>query len=498
MSSITDCNKAFPTKLFILINTRIKGNQKIKYVPAMTLPRQSGSTVYFDPFVSLDKNIVDGVEIPQNYKALLESKKNESVTQVKNDEGYQKNVMKYQTFVKDKTMQQFFVKKEFDEMVKKAIKGGIEDLSEELDDLDDKIDTDRRNGKVNNGDLVYRNRILDKIAAVEKHNIKLTLETLFSKGNPFYLNGNKYSIFNYTWVNSSKIEKQNIQIVNRNPLFQQYSSRSATTTTTKNSLIIDYIYYLNYFWRKYYDSVDGEYPLYRNLDEFYKKENLKRGRRYTNSEWVDAKRILSNAPQNVKYAIVKRNMGIRRLYSDRHYNPRVTQDMFQKIIDLEAGNKLKLAAEVRIGGAMSTIDKYGSCYYVVIIDLEIFPKEKMTPLDEYHLNCDMKKIEIIKAYNELLGRKPPPPPLLAIEGVKGYRVSRRNPSIYKKGREYYDNNNETRRTRRRPAQTRARYTRRVPVAREVRQTRRVPVARRLRRGGESEREEDNSDYKIDS
>jgi len=468
----TDCNKVFPTKLFILINTRIKGNQKIKYVPAMTLPRQSGSTVYFDPFVALDKNSVDGIEIPQSYKTLLESKKKESTIQVKNDDTYQKNAAKYQSFVKDKTMQQFFVRKEFDDMIKRSIKNGVEDLSEELDDLDEKIDTDRRNAKVNSGDLLYRNRILDKISVVEKNNIKLTLESLFSEGNLFYLNGNKYSIFNYTWLNSSKIEKQNIQSVSRNPLFQQYSSRAAASPHKKNSLINDYIYYLNYFWRKYYDAINGDYPVYRNLDEFYKKENLKNGKRYTTNEWVDAKRVLNAAPQNVKYAIVKRNMEIRRLYSDKRYNPRMSQDLFKKIVDLDTGNKLKLATGVRVGGALSTIDKNGVCYYVVIIDLELFPKEKITSVDEYRLNCDMKKIEIVKAYNELLGRKAPLPPLLSFEGTKGYRVSRRNPAVYKTG-----NNNNTRRV-----------IRRAPVARGTRRAIRLPVARRVR-GGSDKKEE---------
>jgi hypothetical protein len=482
--STTDCNKVFPTKLFILINTRIKGNQKVKYVPAMTLPRQSGSTVYFDPFVALDKNSVDGIEIPQSYKTLLESKKKESATQVKNDEAYQKNVDKYQTFVKDKTIQQFFVKKEFDDMIKRSIKNGVDDLSEELDDLDEKIETDRKNGKVNNADMVYRNRILDKISGVEKNNIKFTLEALFSKGNLFYLNGNKYSIFNYTWLNSSKIEKQNIQNVSRNPLFQQYSSRAAASPYKKNSLINDYIYYINYFWRKYYDTIDGEYPIYRNLDEFYKKENLKNGRRYTNNEWSDAKRILNSAPQNVKYAIVKRNMEIRRLYSDKRYNPRMTQDLFKKIVDLDAGNKLKLASDVRIGGAWSTIDKNGVCYYVVIVDLELFPKEKITSIDEYRLSCEMKKIEIVKAYNELLGRKVPPPPLLAIEGTRGYRVSRRNPAIYKTGSNY---SNTRRAIRRAPV---ARGTRRAPVARGTRRVTRIPVARRVRIGGSDKEEEE--------
>jgi len=50
----------YPASITILLNTRILGHSKTIYNPNMSLPSFSSSskTVYFNPLIKLDKNIV--------------------------------------------------------------------------------------------------------------------------------------------------------------------------------------------------------------------------------------------------------------------------------------------------------------------------------------------------------------------------------------------------------------------------------------------------------
>ena len=340
-----------------------------------------------------------------------------------------KQIQLSSTDSKKPKLQPFFVKKSFEDLVEKTIQSGGTDFSEEWDDINEKIEADQKAGKPpQRDDLAFRERIIEKIKDITEDNIQWTLDHLFAKGNPFYLNKHKYTIHNYVWNHPYKepVQKENVNQLAQNPIFQSYATQ--IEKIEKNQLIVDYITYVNYFWRNFFNSLDREYPVYRNIDEFYRKENEKTPGKYSTGDLAESKRILYQAPQNVKVALFKRSVELQKIYADRSHTPRNIQDLFKKIIELDARNQIRLVNTPRNslrGGSGSLGDPSGVCYYIVVIDLELVPKDEITPVDDIRLNCQMKRLEISKAYNELLGKPPQEPPLFSLYGVPDYKKTRK-------------------------------------------------------------------------
>jgi len=144
---------SIPNTLSIFINTRIRGNSKIKYSPDMSVENNKNTQVYFDPLIKLNYYSVNYVP-----KGLPESEK----------------------------FTQFFSKGEFNSLIQRTLGSGSQvkrDLVKATED-----------GTINN-------------------NIRVTLDTLFHTGNPFYLNGKHFTIHSYEWetgdweIQSTKSEK---------------------------------------------------------------------------------------------------------------------------------------------------------------------------------------------------------------------------------------------------------------------------------------------------
>ena len=60
-------NKNYPKTLTILINTRIRGNNKLKYNPLMSIPSLKGNDdiIHFNPLIRLKQSAVNN--IPKGY-----------------------------------------------------------------------------------------------------------------------------------------------------------------------------------------------------------------------------------------------------------------------------------------------------------------------------------------------------------------------------------------------------------------------------------------------
>jgi len=130
-----------PNTLTIFVNTRIRNHRNFKYTPAMTTPGEKSTVVCFDPLVQLNTNIVS--RIPTGYP-------------------------------KETVYTQFFRRNEFTSL-----------LSRSLNTFPYKVP-----------DLLSA-----KYQGIVDHNIRATLDTLFRSGNPFYIDGQRFTVNSYEWFN---------------------------------------------------------------------------------------------------------------------------------------------------------------------------------------------------------------------------------------------------------------------------------------------------------
>jgi len=128
-----------PNTLSIYVNTRIRGNSKIKYSPGMSVKGDRSEQVFFNPVIKLDSSVVNTIPsgLPQSEK-----------------------------------MTQFFSQSQFNSLIQRTLGQGLQP----------------------------RRTLRDaKITGVINNNIRITLDTLFRSGNAFYLDGRRYTIYSYEW-----------------------------------------------------------------------------------------------------------------------------------------------------------------------------------------------------------------------------------------------------------------------------------------------------------
>ena len=112
----------------------------LNYEPNMTIPNERITPICFDPLVELDQSIVN--DIPLNEP-------------------------------KDQLYTQFFRRNEFNSLLKRTLGNDLSPMYN------------------------FKTAIREDIP---NNNIKVTLDTLFKSGNPFYINGTPYSINSYNWI----------------------------------------------------------------------------------------------------------------------------------------------------------------------------------------------------------------------------------------------------------------------------------------------------------
>ena len=132
---------SIPNTLSIFINTRIRGSSKIKYSPGMSVEGNDSKQVYFDPLIKLNSSVVNYIP-----KGLPETEK----------------------------FTQFFSKNQFNSLIQRTLGSASQPK---------------------------RDLVQAKKSGVVDNNIRVTLNTLFKSGNPFYLNGKRFTIYSYEWEN---------------------------------------------------------------------------------------------------------------------------------------------------------------------------------------------------------------------------------------------------------------------------------------------------------
>ena len=148
---------SIPNTLTIFINTRIRNNTRMKYSPSMTVPTIKSDVICFDPLIKLNKSVA--LKIPPEQPA-------------------------------EELYTQFFKRNEFNSLIQRTLANG----SQRQQDL-----------------------ISAKLEGITDHNIRLILDILFKSGNPFYINGNRYTVHSYEWITGDwKIDTK---------LFEKYISR---------------------------------------------------------------------------------------------------------------------------------------------------------------------------------------------------------------------------------------------------------------------------------
>lgn len=131
---------SIPNTLTIYLNTRIRGQAKLKYKPSMTVPGVRSDTVYFNPIIKLSKNAINS--IPRGYP-------------------------------ESEIYTQFFDENAFQSLVNRS----ITNISQAIIPIDEAT----QKGIVDN-------------------NIELILNTLFKKNANFYIQGKPYTIYSHDWL----------------------------------------------------------------------------------------------------------------------------------------------------------------------------------------------------------------------------------------------------------------------------------------------------------
>lgn len=128
-----------PNTLSIFINTRIRGSSKIKYSPKMSVPKMNSDKVFFDPLIRLSSSVVNS--IPKG---------------LDQDEKYI----------------QFFSQGQFNSLIQRTLGSGLQPIRT--------IEEAKSTGVIDD-------------------NIRITLDALFKSGNPFFIDGKRFTVFNYEW-----------------------------------------------------------------------------------------------------------------------------------------------------------------------------------------------------------------------------------------------------------------------------------------------------------
>jgi hypothetical protein len=143
---------SIPNTLTIYLNTRIRGQAKLKYKPSMTVPGVRSDTVYFNPIIKLSKNAINS--IPRGYP-------------------------------ESEVYTQFFDENAFQSLVNRSITN--------ISQARVPIDEATKKGIVDN-------------------NIELIINTLFKKNTKFYMHGKPYTIYSHDWIRGDwQIDKKKLE-----------------------------------------------------------------------------------------------------------------------------------------------------------------------------------------------------------------------------------------------------------------------------------------------
>jgi len=140
-----------PNSLTIILRTKVRDNNVVKYVPVMTIPNIYGGSdnfVYFEPIVKLDPKTIS--DIPPSYPP-------------------------------SQVFSQFFNENQFYGLLHRTLEKMKQKINKNKT-LIEQLTEATKNGTISS-------------------NIRATLNTLFKPGNIFYLNREPFTIHSYHWKN---------------------------------------------------------------------------------------------------------------------------------------------------------------------------------------------------------------------------------------------------------------------------------------------------------
>ena len=130
-----------PNTLTIFVNTRIRNFRNFKYEPSMSVPGEKSQVVCFEPMIQLSKSIIN--YIPPQYP-------------------------------KEELYTQFFRRNEFNSLLARTL---------------------------NQFPVIRAKDLLSaKYQGIVDNNIRSILNTLFKNGAPFYLNGKRFTVQSFDWI----------------------------------------------------------------------------------------------------------------------------------------------------------------------------------------------------------------------------------------------------------------------------------------------------------
>jgi len=177
-----------PNSLTIILRTKVRDNNVVKYVPVMTIPNIYGGSdnfVYFEPIVKLDPKTVS--DIPPNYPP-------------------------------SQVLSQFFNENQFYGLLHRTLEKMKQKINKNKT-LIEQLTEATKNGTISS-------------------NIRTTLNTLFKPGNIFYLNREPFTIHSYHWKNDDWVLQT--KFFEKNVLKKNIHDTLGRTTNSRSNLPVAY------------------------------------------------------------------------------------------------------------------------------------------------------------------------------------------------------------------------------------------------------------------
>jgi hypothetical protein len=177
-----------PNSLTIILRTKVRDNNVVKYVPVMTIPNIYGGSdnfVYFEPIVKLDPKTISN--IPPSYPP-------------------------------SQVFSQFFNENQFYGLLHRTLEKMKQKINKNKT-LIEQLTEATKNGTISS-------------------NIRATLNTLFKPGNIFYLNSEPFTIHSYNWKNNDWVLQT--KFFEKNVLKKNIHETLGRTTNSTSRLPVAY------------------------------------------------------------------------------------------------------------------------------------------------------------------------------------------------------------------------------------------------------------------
>jgi hypothetical protein len=241
-----------------------------------------------------------------------------------------------------------------------------------------------------NGAQPKRDLVAAKKSGVVDNNIRITLDALFKSGEPFYLNGKRFTIYGYEWENGD------------------WKIQSNKSEKMKN-ILRPYILQSPYMYPQY-----AYYPKYPNQPQMQRQRQRQRGGDPLENINIDPEALTGNVEPSMsrlEKAALESGVSL----------------MTEKAED----------SEKIIGGQRYNNSYDSNLTYYIVIDLELYPGDTIPLKEKASLACQIRYEKIRKSYADIFGLVYQPKELRLPEDLNKNYIAAKNKT--KRASQRYNN-----------------------------------------------------------